>query len=164
MGEEVKYALEDCPRNRTTPPARVGLYSALAAASGSADGRFVLANNGGDGVLANSVKVEMGFLEGASAKAHKTKLICGLKVPLTLALVLKQRARPALEGAALRAAISELHGEEAAEDAIQAALRKLDEEGGTRCAALTEALGREAKVRYGRDEMGRLVFALIDVI
>jgi hypothetical protein len=155
--------LEDLVRNGTAPPARVGLYSALSAASGGSDGWRVLAHAGGDAVLGKVVKVEKGFLVGARPRSGKAKLISGLEVPAALVAVLKQRARPALEGPSLLAKLTELHGAEAAEDAIQAAVRRLDEEGGTSCVALREILGRDAKVRYRRLEDGTMVFAAIDL-
>jgi hypothetical protein len=156
-------ALEDLQRNGTAPPARVDLHGVLSVASGGSDGWRVLANHGGDAVLGKVVKIEKGFLVGAKARSGKAKLISALQVPAALVAVLKQRARPALESASLLARLTELHGAEAAEDAIQVAVRKLDEEGGTRCVALNGIIGRDAKVRYTRLEDGRMVFAAIDL-
>jgi len=61
-------------------------------------------------------------------------------------------------------AIDKVARAEAAEDAIQAALRKLDEQGGVESAVMNEIPGREARVRYKRDGNGEMVFAAIDLV
>jgi hypothetical protein len=153
----------DHVRNGTAPPPPLDFYGALSVASGGEPGWRIWAHNGGDAALGQLVKLERGFLVGAGARAKKAKLIEGLDVPLALVVVLKQRARPALESPSLLKKLAELHGQDAAEDAIQAAVRKLDEEGGASCVALREILGGDVKVRYTRHE-GKIVFAVIDLI
>ena len=152
----------DHVRNGTAAPPPLDFYGALSVASGEPGWR-TWAHNGGDAALGQLVKLEKGFLVGAGARAKKAKLIGDLDLPSALVVVLKQRARPALESASLLKKLAEFHGQDAAEDAIQAAARKLDEEGGASCVALREILGGGVKVRYTRHE-GKIVFAVIDLI